>query len=509
MLSVKQEQLQSKVNSKFEKYSKIGDPEGVFFIAKCLNSGTNLTQSLKTLAQSEIGKKAIEVELTLLLFESMHLVSVADGCIACNTSLANNYSENEEEFREWFVDEFIEFVMSNEIIDIDTITYEIGSDTYLMSPSCIKRKYAGFRNMLVDFGVIALRADARYTILQKLDKYIARPEVRRKVTEKQLFAQLQKKKELGNMGEEWVLEYEKRRITNPALNRRIKRISLIDVSAGFDIVSFETNESTLFDRFIEVKTYKGNEHFHWSHNEIEKANLMGDQYFIYLVDADCLEQEDYEPKIIQDPIRKIGESEGWAKRPDSYLVERVVELNKENLIPLFTNVDNISLPPIIQYPYPKHNLEINADNINIKATNIITETRNEQEIMAAESNDSSMDQNEIIKEAIIYVQHKGEYRGKFLFKRKNQWYGIYRILADKGIVKPNQFKEFGRFIDGLNLSNIRVSLAAKELSKYNKGTLSDRFEKWDRNKAESPLQYDKIKLIAETFKAKIEELHPE
>ena len=207
MSSARQEQQQSKVPSKFEKYSKIGDPEGIVYIVRCLMNGTTSTQSLKTLAQSEIGKKAIEVELSLLLLASMDLLNLDDDTIEYSERLSSYYDEDEEQFCDWFVDEFIEYVMANDIIDIETISYEIGSDAYLMSPSSIKRKYAGFRNMLVDFGVIALRADARYTILQKLDKYIARPEVRRKITEKQLFAQLQKKKELGNTGEEWVLGY--------------------------------------------------------------------------------------------------------------------------------------------------------------------------------------------------------------------------------------------------------------------------------------------------------------
>jgi len=343
MSSARQEQQQSKVPSKFEKYSKIGDPEGIVYIVRCLMNGTTSTQSLKTLAQSGIGKKAMEIELSLLLLSCMDLLSLDNDTIAYSERLSSYYNQDKEQLCDWFVDEFIEYVMANDIIDIETISYEIGSDAYLMSPSSIKQKYAGFRNMLVDFGIIALRADAKYTILQKLDKYIARPEVRRKVTEKQLFAQLQKKKELGNTGEEWVLGYEKRRITNPDIQERIKRISLIDVGAGFDIVSYNDNDSKEFDRFIEVKTYKGNKHFHWSHNEIEKASLMGEQYYIYLVDADCIELEDYEPQIIQDPIKRVGESEGWAKRPDSYLVERVVEAQDGHILPLFTNVDE-SMP---------------------------------------------------------------------------------------------------------------------------------------------------------------------
>lgn len=512
MLSAKQEQPQSKVNSRFEKYSKIGDPEGVFFIAKCLNSGTILTQSLKTLAQSEIGKKAMEVELTLLLFESMQLVTVVDNYITCNTKLTTNYSEDREEFCEWFVDEFIEYVMTNEIIDIDTITYEISTDTYLMSPSCIKRKYAGFRNMLADFGVIALRADARYTILQKLDKYIARPEVRRKVTEKQLFAQLQRKKELGNTGEEWVLDYEKRRITNPALNGKIKRISLIDVSAGFDIVSFDTNESTLFDRFIEVKTYKGNEHFHWSHNEIEKANLMGDQYFIYLVDADCLEQEDYEPKIIQDPIRKIGESEGWAKRPDSYLVEKVIEKKQGAIVPLFANVDE-SMPVHRPRPYEPYNptIEITTSEITIAAKNI-RQIADDSEIgMVAETMDvaslAEETRKEIFKKSLeqLFNATNG-YLGDKIFKKVNHWQPVYRDAVEMGFAIENDYAGFASYIHGLHLENCPVTFNYDSLKKADIGVYLQPVEEWTlelyqtRNMRKTRKPFDEMLLVGTRFK---------
>ena len=482
MSSAKQEQQQSKVPSKFEKYSKIGDPEGIVYIVRCLMNGTISTQSLKTLAQSEIGKKAIEVELSLLLLSSMNLLSLNDDTIEYSERLSSYYDEDEEHFCDWFVDEFIEYVMANEIIDIETISYEIGSDAYLMSPSSIKRKYAGFRNMLVDFGVIALRSDARYTILQKLDKYIARPEVRRKITEKQLFAQQQKKKELGNKGEEWVLSYEKRRITNPDLQRRIKRISLIDVGAGFDIVSYNNNDSTEFDRFIEVKTYKGNEHFHWSHNEIEKASLMGEQYYIYLVDADCIEYEDYEPQIIQDPIKRVGESEGWAKRPDSYLVERVVEAKDGHILPLFTNVDD-SMPvpkPMSYQPYSP-TIEITTPEIKI-AAKTIRHIADNDEYMVANAVDvrtlSEESRNEILKKSLEALFRISNFKGQKLFIRTEQWIGVYRDCIELGFSIENDYRGFVDQVRRLDIADIPYSCTVEVLEMYDVGIFQKPQEEW-------------------------------
>ena len=360
---------------KFENITKIGDPEGFGYIFRCLIQGTRSIKSLQALACSELGKKNSEIELSLHLLALMELIEIGedkDEIVNVEPFIENGIEEDVGKI-DWFANEFIKYVMDNDIIDIKSITYDVSSDAFLMAPSSIKCTYAGFRNMLVEFGIISMRADAYYTVLQKLDKYIAKPEVRKTITEKQLYAQLLQRKELGNCGEEWVLEYEKRRITNPELRKRIKLISLIDVGAGFDIVSFENDHSTGYDRFIEVNTYKGNEHFHWSHNEIEKANIYGEHYYLYLVDGDCLNCEDYEPQIIQNPIENIGNSDIWAKRPDSYLVERYVTAQDGHQLPLFTNVENFNFPrptiPVFQNVSP---LAITAQEVRISTQSVST-----------------------------------------------------------------------------------------------------------------------------------------
>ena len=49
--------------------------------------------------------------------------------------------------------------------------------------------------------------------------------------------QLEQQERQGELAELFVLEYEKKRITNSTVNEKIKRISIIDVAAGYDIVS--------------------------------------------------------------------------------------------------------------------------------------------------------------------------------------------------------------------------------------------------------------------------------
>lgn len=113
---------------------------------------------------------------------------------------------------------------------------------------------------------------------------------------------------------------------------------------------------------------------------------------------------------------------------------------------------------------------------------------------------------EAITKSILHVQYLADDKGKYLFTNKNQWYGIYRILVDKKMVKNQSYGDFGIFIDSLQISGLRVNLNARELNKYNKGTMADRFEKWDISKATSVKRFEKIQKIAAEFKAKLEEL---
>ncbi|MBD5484393.1 MAG: DUF3883 domain-containing protein, partial [Lachnospiraceae bacterium] len=73
---------------------------------------------------------------------------------------------------------------------------------------------------------------------------------------------------VGAMAEEFVLNYEHQRITNLELASKIRIISDVDVTAGYDIISFDSNQSTRYDRYIEVKATSKNGFF-WSVNEYE------------------------------------------------------------------------------------------------------------------------------------------------------------------------------------------------------------------------------------------------
>jgi len=130
----------------------------------------------------------------------------------------------------------------------------------------------------------------------------------------------------GSLAEEFVLEFERRRLNGHVFLNLIERISTRSVSAGYDIESYDGPSSFLPDRFIEVKSFLGAEHFYWSQGELEAARALGDRYHIYLVDMDRYSLPEYAPRIIRNPASELFRSDSaWSLVPINFRVDRITE----------------------------------------------------------------------------------------------------------------------------------------------------------------------------------------
>ena len=89
------------------------------------------------------------------------------------------------------------------------------------------------------------------------------------------------------------------------------------------VVSYESNDSVDYDRFIEVKAASRDTGFFWSRNEYEMAKLKGEHYYLYLVDVGQIDKPGYVPKIIQNPAESVMESSDWMVEPQSYHIYHV------------------------------------------------------------------------------------------------------------------------------------------------------------------------------------------
>lgn len=120
----------------------------------------------------------------------------------------------------------------------------------------------------------------------------------------------------GRQAEEFVVEFERRRLARHPFVTSIRRISDEDTAAGFDVLSFSTERTLAHDRYIEVKGYVTVESFHWSASEIAAAQYHRDSYWLYLVDRSQTDKQGYEPEMLQDPYAYF-----ILHRPATWLVE--------------------------------------------------------------------------------------------------------------------------------------------------------------------------------------------
>ena len=214
------------LSEKLEKRSKIGSPKCINFVASWLSKDTTNIETIKQMASATSGINPSEVEPILLLFESMGLIKIAGEYVECPNDIKQKHAQGEQIFTSWFVERFVEFALDNGIINIDTITYSIEHDAFIMSSNTIRSRHACYRNILTDYQVITLMSDARYLVNELLDNAIKKPTRHHAISEKQLLDDLKLKREQGERGELFVMDYERRRLTNESLYERIKRISI-------------------------------------------------------------------------------------------------------------------------------------------------------------------------------------------------------------------------------------------------------------------------------------------
>lgn len=307
------------LNERIEKYSEIADIEGLYFVWQNLAAGVTSMETLIYMRSHHSGKLCVNILPAILLLEEMGYVSITNDVI---TGFSGSPFDEKESFATWFSPIMLDFFLKENIISLDTVTYDSNSDKFVLGRNCIKYKFAPYRNLLLSFHLLSRREDGKF-IIENADEVITEvaPNIQTKKTDETLLKELELQREEGQAGEAFVLNYEKERLRNHPLLRKIKQISTVDVSAGYDIVSFNTTESTSLDRFIEVKTYKGKPHFHWSTNEMRIARIRNDHYYLYLVDYNKISNNGYKPFIIKNPIAYLKDNIEWDITPDSYLFE--------------------------------------------------------------------------------------------------------------------------------------------------------------------------------------------
>ncbi|MBD0725380.1 hypothetical protein B6A10_09335 [Flavobacterium sp. L1I52] len=312
------------LNEKIETCSEIADLNGLYFIWKNLIAGVSSINSLTNLRLHHKGKINLNIDFTLLLFEQLNIVYLeSDKIQLCNPEI-KNLNFDLYSYQDWFSKTLLDFLIKENVISLSEIKYESQIDKYVLPRFNIKYKYACYRNLLISLSIIEKSNEGNFYIGDLLINYIiSENKVKRKITEAELLKKLEEQRSLGETGELFVINYETQRLSSRNDTNKIKRISLMDVTAGYDIISFNDDYSNSLDRFIEVKTFKGKPHFHWSSNEIQTAKIKSKNYHLYLIDATKITDTSYTPLIIYDPVSYFEKSNEWISSPDSFLFEKI------------------------------------------------------------------------------------------------------------------------------------------------------------------------------------------
>lgn len=158
------------------------------------------------------------------------------------------------------------------------------------------------------------------------------------LSEAALWKRLEGQRLRGRAAEELVLREERKRLRElgrPELAELVQRISKSNVSAGYDITSFEEDGS---HRYIEVKSSTGNKiRFEWSIGERRYAEKARDKYWIYFVPMAYALPKILAPiYMIQDPIIYINQGR-LIELPSKHTVFEHQEKSKNLMLETYVN----------------------------------------------------------------------------------------------------------------------------------------------------------------------------
>lgn len=269
----------------------------------------------------------------ICLLEFLSIIVIDDNMISVNQDSFNHdfYNTSSEYFKDthFYMQLFKKLHLSEEdrMFSEDNIGFDHSFNQYYVKSHLIKLKLFPIRNLLLALGF--LEADERIpnhllvnstftkffkiNIISGLQTEAEISRLKRKITLKELERSLEHKSEFGRLGEEFVLKYEQNRLKEHQDFKKIISISDDYVNAGYDIESFDTLDSFLIDRFIEVKSYNEKLVFYWSDNEIQQAKELKNKYFLYLVDRSLMNQKEYIPKVFKNPYDRIFKNNLWEK----------------------------------------------------------------------------------------------------------------------------------------------------------------------------------------------------
>lgn len=301
--------------------TSVGSLSGIkLFISLLLDEKITTRSAFSSLC-SYISSTELNYLVALYLLDDLQIIQF-NGSKLHLTKLGTSLIEGNESERILNIGKIaMQYIIDNNLLNCNDIKYAIDEDVIEIPINAFSLSAAIYRNFLITLNVVSISNNRLIVSRTFNDCFEAIcSKAIRKITQEDLLKRLENQQAEGEKGELFVVNYENKRLISSG--KKAKRISQIDVTAGYDILSYNDENSTEYDCFIEVKAYHGNPHFYWSDNERNTSMILKDKYYIFLVDIDKISDEYYEPIIICDPYNNLP-ADTWLIEAQTYYVCKI------------------------------------------------------------------------------------------------------------------------------------------------------------------------------------------
>lgn len=309
--------------TELKRCNSIGNIDGLLFLLSVLEGKDKVSRTEINNRCSRENGIVVNCPGAIAFLAYLKLVDVMDNVIIPTEEMMQLSGKNKEDI----INIIIKLCLSNMVEDGIFSQESLGFDTdkghLSIKRSAFPLEYAAIRNFLTVAGALEKEHNGEICVTDSYENIFAKDlkSYQQKLTLEELLKQKEEQSQRGLEAEEFVLELERNRL--PLKAYKIKRISDFDVAAGYDIVSYDSNESMKYDRFIEVKCYLGKPHFYWSENECDTARQKGSKYILCLVDYTRIKEPGYTPQYIRNPYDDIFTNENWLVNAASYKIQEI------------------------------------------------------------------------------------------------------------------------------------------------------------------------------------------
>lgn len=306
------------------KYEHLGNPVFFYRLIKFIKSqepSSTSNEKINKYFYSKIidGRRGFNGAIEFAI--EINILMKSNNIVTVNNDFFNYYKFSQNLELSILKNFFYYINNSEDVSDIfksNNFEFIYNTKELVITNSAFQFKYSNIKNFLIDFGFLVYNEDSEGCYYNINNKYFSLidnslfPDIsrkKRKVSVNEFEKSIESKNKYGYEAELFVYEFEKMRLLNL---KTLDWTSLHTVNEGYDITSYDTVDDFIYNRFIEVKSYDGeNPYFFLSQNEYDTAEKIRKNYWLYIVNRRDIQKGFYQPIMIQDPFESLFSNPNW------------------------------------------------------------------------------------------------------------------------------------------------------------------------------------------------------